>query len=488
MRFTMVLAEIRSDFPGFSGFYSEGIASLASLLKANNHSFTLVHLTRPEAPFTVATKVVATAPGVIGYSCITHTFHYVRKFSEAIRKIVPRIPSIIGGVHAILHPEECLASPGIDAVCTGEGEIPLQHFIDRLQNKMAWNDIPGIWTKNGNMVVKNPCSPVISNLDSLPLPDRSIFASSRLMTAREGVMYAYASRGCPFDCAFCCNDALRRARPDSTPVVRLKSVLRVCEEISASTEFKEKKLSGIYFQDDIFPLSKEWLEEFAEIYPAKIGTPFNCNLRASVVTEERVRLLRSSGCVSVSIGVESGVEVLRATLLGKNITNSQFDKAFGILQRHRIRINTFSMVGLPGETVGNALETVRFNSHRAINKPLCSIFFPYYGTVLYNRCRAEGLLTERMSDTYQQTTVLQQLSIAPQQVEFLHDFFGAMIFTIRRYGDKSIVVRMMFQWIRQGNLSLIIATRFYRIIRRLIIVPYLTAGKYVHNRQKKIFG
>jgi len=484
----MVLAEIRSDFPGFSGFYSEGVATLASLIKARHHSFSLVHLTRPESPSIIAEKISATAPDVIGYSCMTHTFHYVRKYSESTRLILPHVPSIIGGVHAMLHPDECLDSPGIDAVCVGEGEIPIQIFLDRLEKKIAWKDITGIWTKVGENSIKNPCSPVITDLDMLPFPDRSIYSTSRLMTMRERVMYAYASRGCPFNCAFCCNEALRKTIPASTPSVRLKSVLRLCEEISTSDQCKEGNVLGIYFQDDIFPLSNKWLEEFSITYPEKIGIPFNCNLRADVVTEERIRLLRSAGCVSVSIGVETGVESLRTSLLNKNITNTQFESAFEILLQHGIRINTFSMVGLPGETIGDALETVRFNSYPVINKSLCSIFFPYYGTELYNRCRKEGLLTEKICDTYQQTTVLNQQSISPSQVEFIHDFFGVLIYLIRRYGEKSIIMSMMYKWIINGDVSLSFMTRFFRLIRKLMIVPYLMAGKFIVNRQKKIFG
>jgi radical SAM superfamily enzyme YgiQ (UPF0313 family) len=487
MRFTMVLAEIRSDFPGFSGFYSEGVASLASLIKARHHSFSLVHLTRPQSPSIIAKKISDTAPDVIGYSCMTHTFHYVRKYSESTKLILPRVPSIIGGVHAMLHPDECLESPGIDAVCVGEGEIPMQIFLDRLEKKITWNDIPGIWTKAGENSMRNSCSPVVTELDMLPFPDRSIFSTFRLMTTREGVMYAHASRGCPFDCAFCCNKVLQQTIPASTPSVRLKSVIRMCEEISTSDQYKKGNIFGIYFQDDIFPLSKKWLEEFAIAYPEKIRIPFNCNLRADVVTEERIRLLRSAGCVSVSIGVETGIESLRTSLLNKNIMNAQFEIAFDILRRHGIRINTFSMVGLPGENVEDALETVRFNSHPVINKSLCSIFFPYHGTELYNYCRKEGLLTEKMSDTYQQTTVLHQQSISLQQVEFLHDYFGVLIYLVRRYGGKSAIMSMMYKWITNGDVSLSFMTRLFRIIRKLMIVPYLSVGKYIVNRQKKIF-
>ena len=39
----------------------------------------------------------------------------------------------------------------------------------------------------------------------------------------------------------------------------------------------------------------DWLAEFADKYPGKIGLPFFCNTRANLETEEQVRLLKEAG-------------------------------------------------------------------------------------------------------------------------------------------------------------------------------------------------
>jgi|WetSurMetagenome_2_1015567.scaffolds.fasta_scaffold71884_2 anaerobic magnesium-protoporphyrin IX monomethyl ester cyclase len=488
MRFTMVLAEIRSDFPGFSGYYSEGVASLAAVLRTHGHKVTLVHLTRPESPARVADRVAATFPDVIGYSCMSHTFGYVASYASAIRRLLPGIPSIIGGIHAMLHPEECLATHGIDAVCTGEGEIPLPEFVTRIGKGHPWNDIPGIWTTDAAGIHRMPPAPAVNDLDTLPFPDRTLFQGRQLMSAREHILYAYASRGCPFDCAFCCNDALRARLPSDTPPMRMKSPARVCAEITCTAEFLSGNLLGIYFQDDLFPLSLAWLEQFAAEYRTRVGIPFNCNLRADVVNEERVRLLVEAGCVSASIGVESGNETMRAELLGKKIGNAEFGSAFRLLARAGIRINTFSMVGLPGESTGDAIETICLNSHPAVNKPLCSIFYPYYGTALYNRCKADGILTGQRSDTYQQISVLRQATISRRQVEFLHDFFAPLVAGVRRFGRESGVMKGIFALIMKDSMLLGPCSRLYRLMRWLAIGPYIAAGRIFVNRQRRVFG
>jgi anaerobic magnesium-protoporphyrin IX monomethyl ester cyclase len=497
MRFTMVLAEIRRDFPGFSGYYSEGAASLAAVLKERGNEFSLIHLTRPQSARRVADLVAASRPDVIGYSCMSHTFGYVAEYAAAIRQRLPHVPSIIGGVHATLHPDECLATPGIDAACTGEGEIPLPLFLDALARSGSRGNgamrenlreqIPGIRTCVDGDGRPAPASPVVMDLDSLPFPDRSIFGGKELMSSREHVLYAFASRGCPFDCSFCCNDALRSHLPAETPAMRMKSPSRVCAEILRSDEYTSGKLMGIYFQDDLFPLSASWLRDFAREYAETVGIPFNCNLRADVVTEERTSFLREAGCVSVSIGVESGNESMRAGLLGKKITDAEFHRAFSLLQRAGIRINTFSMVGLPGETAGDAIETVCMNSHAAVNRPLCSIFYPYVGTALYDRCASEGLLTGRSSDTYGEVSVLRQSTITSRQVEFLHDFFALLVAGVRKFGRESGAMKAVFTLIRRDSFLLGPLTAAYRGLRKPAIWLYLAAGRVVANRQARVF-
>jgi hypothetical protein len=47
MKFTMLMLEVRCGLPGFSGYYSEGVASIAAVIKQAGHQFELLHITRP---------------------------------------------------------------------------------------------------------------------------------------------------------------------------------------------------------------------------------------------------------------------------------------------------------------------------------------------------------------------------------------------------------------------------------------------------------
>ncbi len=214
-----------------------------------------------------------------------------------------------------------------------------------------------------------------------------------MVTSREGVLYIHASRGCPYRCRFCCNAALRERLPRGAPFLRYKSLDRLCAEITDAIGRFPGPLYGIYFQDEILGLDKRWLEAFANAYPRRIGVPFSCNLRADVVTPEVVGWLAQAGCRSVSIGLEGGSERFRTTVLGKKISNDQFAKAFGLLSDTGIRVATFSMIGLPNETLDDALATIRMNADPRISRNLVSIFSPYPQTALHADVLAAGALS-----------------------------------------------------------------------------------------------
>ncbi len=487
MKFTMLMLEIRSGLPGFTGHYSEGVGSIAAVIKQAGHDFELLHLTRPEDARELAVEVAETDPDVIGLSCMTHTFPYVRSFAKAIKERLPRTPTVLGGVHAILNPEESIGVDGVDAVCLGEGETVVLPLLERLADGQSFADVEGLWVKHDGQVLRNPPTPLIQELDSLPAPDRSVFDFSRLVSTREGVLYVFASRGCPYDCAFCSNAAIRARSPNPTKYLRYKSVAHVCREIESAAREFPGTLRGIYFQDEILTLNRSWLAEFAEVYPRRIGVPFNCNLRADLVTPRVAEQLQRAGCNSVSIGLESGVERIRGGVLGKNISDAEFHTAFERLRDHGMQINTFSMVGLPEETPTEALTTVFFNAESGVDKNMVSIFCPYPGTPLFEKVVAKGILSDRMPDTYQDDTPLDQTSISAGQVRFIHDFFNAIIFLLRLRWPGRRLKRPLIRFVERDGISLRLLSAVKRTLMHALAGPYLLAGRCLFDRQARVF-
>jgi anaerobic magnesium-protoporphyrin IX monomethyl ester cyclase len=487
MKFTMLLLEVRAGLPGFSGSYSEGVASIAAVVKQAKHEFELIHVVRPTDPEELAERVAATKPDAVGFSCMTHTFRYLKAFAPAIKKVLPHAPTLMGGVHAILNPHESIEVDGIDAVCLGEGETVMLPFLERIEQGRSLEDVPGLYVKHNGTVHRNPATALVLDLDALPTPDRSVFDFSKLVTTREGVLYVFASRGCPYRCPFCSNHAIRSQFPNSKDYLRYKSVSRVCDEIDAAARSFPGRLRGLYFQDEILTMNLNWFSEFAKVYPKRIGIPFNCNLRADLVSERTANLLQESGCNSVSIGLETGVERIRELVVGKNIPDAVFVKAFERLHDRGIRVNTFSMIGLPGETPEDALQTVFFNADTKVDKNMVSIFCPYPGTELHRKAMAMGVLSSRMPDTFQDDTPLDQATISSSQVRFIHDFFNEIIFLKRSRWPGPALREPLIRYVKRDGISLRVLSRVKRTAKYMLVKPYLLFGRFLINRQARVF-
>lgn len=83
------------------------------------------------------------------------------------------------------------------------------------------------------------------------------------------------------------------------------------------------------------------------------------------------------------------------------------------MKKYKIKFLTFNMVGLPGETLKNAFETVYLNVKIKTNYPWCSIFTPYPGTELRDYALREGLLNENfdpdfLPESFHRTSILNQ--------------------------------------------------------------------------------
>ena len=482
MKITMVLVEIRSRFPGFSGHYSEGVASISAAVKSAGHDFELIHLTRLEGAGPVSRRVEATRPHLIGVSCTTNTFQYVPALADAFKKRMPSTPIILGGVHAILNPGECIAVNGVDAVCPGEGEGVVVDALDALSAGKGLSGVDGIWIDDGKAVTRKPTRPLLEDLGSLPDPDRTIFDFSRLLSAREGILYALASRGCPYPCRFCCNSAIREKFPNHGKYVRRKDVNQLCAELASAIGRLKFRVRLIHFQDEIMGLNRTWLKEFADRFPKLVGIPLLCNLRADLVTPDTAKLLREAGCRAVCLGLETGSVKLRTEVLGKRVSDEQFLHASEVLHSQGIHIHSFNMVGLPGETVADAIDTIFLNADANVDRSMISIFYPYPNTELYCSAERAGILSDRTPDTYQSETTLNQDTISPRQVRFLHDYFSLLVSVARKTGASHSFKRRIVDYVNRNGVSLAVLSIGKRLVMPILIIGYLTFGRHLFNR------
>lgn len=230
------------------------------------------------------------------------------------------------------------------------------------------------------------------NLDSLPYLDWSHFDPRHFLRAYDGQVYRSGDYmigwGCINSCTYCINESWREMHGGMKGCLRRYSVERVIAEL----EF----LSGLWrlqffkFHDEDFLLKPfNYLEDLAIEYDAHIALPFSCMTNARSVTENRAALLAVMGCVSVSIGIETGDPVMR-TILNRKESPEDIVEAVQILKSQGIRVSSFNMIGLPYETTETIEATIELNRAAGIEHPNVSFYIPLHGTRLYDISVAAG--------------------------------------------------------------------------------------------------
>ena len=131
-------------------------------------------------------QVQAAAPDLVAFSTTTHQYPYIERYAGYLREARPRCCASAAARIPRSVPEEVAASPAFDVVCVGEGEYALRDLVERLERGEDYADIPNLWVRRDEQVIRNPLRPLIADLDELPYVDRELFDYDELLAANDG--------------------------------------------------------------------------------------------------------------------------------------------------------------------------------------------------------------------------------------------------------------------------------------------------------------
>ncbi len=374
-----------------------GIGYLSAFLKRGGHGTELIHLVEPASRTELIELVSRSEPDLVAFSATTLQFSKVRELGAWIKEGLG-VPIVCGGVHPTTAPEEAIAEPSIDYICVGEGEEAFLELCDTLEAGGPVEGIAGIWSKSGGEVVRNPVRPLLEDLDSLPFPDRTIFDKENFASNQKKRLTMMASRGCPFNCSYCCNHLQRSIYPNGSRYVRFRSPADIVAEIQEARG-ADPGLEQVRFDDDILTLDRGWFRDFAALYREKVDLPYICNARVDLLNEEMVGLMADSGCITVAMGVESGNTWLRKNVLERNMDDEKIYRAFELCRAKGINTVSLNMTGFPHETLSMALDTVKMNSRIEPGLAQVTTLCPFPNTRIFQVCRDGGMLGDATPDT-----------------------------------------------------------------------------------------
>ncbi len=343
-------------------------------------------------------------PEIIGISALEMQMKYVKIVCESLSTYY-KGKVICGGLGPTMSPKETLYFDGVDAVCVGEGDDALVQYATCVHAGPDWwdvNDIKNIWTvdksKKPYFINNNPLRP-LKDLEWLPTEDKEISDLEKILPLKGYQLEHGRGRGCAHKCHYCLNHAyLEQYRcygpyPNGVTLkeyIRSKPVETTIEELETSIK-NHTKIQKIAFTDDDLLLYKD-TTDFLKEYKEKINLPFICNIHPQSVSREKVLALRTAGCDTVRVGVESGSERIKQEMLNRHVSNETVAKALHLCKEVGLTVSIYIMIGLPTETIDEVCQTFDFIAGLNPNIVKVATFYPYTGTKLYDFCEKNDLI------------------------------------------------------------------------------------------------
>lgn len=350
-----------------------GTAWLSSYLKDAGHEVRL-HKTKYNHTFSVIEEY---QPDILCYSTTTGKHTYYRDLNNRIRATYEAL-SVFGGPHPTLFPKYAMED-GVDVAVMGEGYDAIVDIANACEIGGTMANIP-------NVVIKDKINAVrpLKDKHNLLHPDRELIYSYP-ENYNNPIKNIMASFFCPYNCPYCGNYKYKEMY--RIKKAQLRPVSDVAEE---ALELKDYPLELIFFQDDIFPIyNKGWIDMFCKQYP-QVNVPFHIQTRVEFINNDIIRQLKEVGLHSVTFAIESGNSRLRWSVLERKMSDKIILKGAEILHKYGIKFRTENMIGIPEETMETALETLDLNIECNPTIAWASLFQPYPGTKLGERCLRDG--------------------------------------------------------------------------------------------------
>ncbi len=338
---------------------------------------------------------------MVGLGFMSSLFSMANEVTQRIKQRFPDLPVVWGGIHATSVPEECI--PHVDYLCVGEGEMAIVDLANALHQGGDDTEIPNIWANKNGQIFRNKPRPLINDLDWLPYPDveddnKFFIDDGKLRNEepwkRTAEYRIYFSRGCPYNCSYCYVSILRDVYDEKgKKFYRARSVEHILGELEY-IKHHFPKVARVKIDDDTsFAFGPQWMEEFIDKYPKRIGIPFECLLIPPMMRPDMLKRLMSVGLVRVQTGIESGSTKESKEIHNRSPGNNAIFKFAEANKELGLDVVYDVIVDNPFATEEMKLETAEM----LLELPLpYSIYFYslnfFPGTALTNQMLADGVI------------------------------------------------------------------------------------------------
>ncbi len=293
---------------------------------------------------------------LVGFTALTSSVTRAYQLASIYRE--KGIPTILGGIHASMIPEEAVNL--VDTIVIGEVESVWKTLIKDFENDELKNRYNGQLLPMENAIV----------------PRRDLFNKD----------YKFASiqttRGCPMSCDFC---SVHTFNGNS---YRLRPVEDVLDELETIEH------SMVYFVDDNLigygkRSQRRAIELFKGIIERGIKIEWFCSASMNFADNDEVlELAAKAGCRMVLLGIESErIDQLQDMNKKLNVKMGidSYDTVFNKIHQYGIAVLGAFIYGLQTDTPESMNVRTEYINNASIDAVQATILTPLPGTGLFNR-------------------------------------------------------------------------------------------------------
>lgn len=307
-------------------------------------------------------------------------------YINALKKTYPEIPIVICGAHGTVRPDIFINDCDCDIIVQGEYDIQLASAIKTLLEGEDLHSCPNLLYKNRDgsitktevdlkaMHPQNWCA-IQPDYGFLHLDAYFGYSyKNNMHLKRMHWSIIQASRGCPYNCAFCYNFYEHK--------VRYRDIDSVFQEIQ---DICKEGVEEIFFLDQIFTVNEAFVLELCRrIVDANLKLKWQCQTRVDLINRALIKEMKKAGCETIWLGIESFDETI-VDKNNKNYTHESLLQSIRIIDQEGLRYNAFIMLGMMGETRGSlqkTIDTIKENKiHLTKSIMICT---PRFDTIMYD--------------------------------------------------------------------------------------------------------
>lgn len=347
---------------------------------------------------------------VIGISCMfSNAWRPTRDLIAKIHQARPNAIIVLGGEHATACHEYIFETcPEVDYCVLGEGEASFCKLLDALATGSEPR-FPGIASREqkGNsrpleLLPPTLRRPRIRDIANIAEPAWDLFPIEQYVgkgfnhgIQRGRTMPILASRGCPYQCAFCSSPNMW------TTKWMARSPESVLAEMKRYIDLHE--VNDFAFYDLTAIVAREWIVDFCKrLIDERLNVTWQLpsGTRSEAIDAEVARLLYRSGCRNVSYAPESGAPTVLKRIK-KRVNLSRMMESIQAATSEGLEVKVNIILGFPDETLSEVRESYVFLAKLAkLGVEAASIFpfCPYPGSEIFDDLVRRGVI--RLDEGY----------------------------------------------------------------------------------------